>query len=156
MGSISGDINTHLDGSIGSVGPVSVGGSLGAIGPVTVGGSLGAIGPVTVALTPTTFDINIDKLPKILIGVDPVTLHLDPIELRLTELPSIRGHLPADFNVGLSLLGIELLCVRLCGEAQIITEPYRPNPCENCGQAQPIKRLDNQTLSVPTLSVGEV
>jgi hypothetical protein len=21
----------------------------------------------------------------------------------------------------------------LCGEAQIITEPYRPNPCETCG-----------------------
>ena len=150
MGSISGDINTHLDGSIGSVGKI------GPVGPVTVGGSLGAIGPVTVALTPTTFDINIDKLPKIQIGVDPVTLHLDPIELRLTELPSIRGHLPADFNVGLSLLGLELLCVRLCGEAQIITEPYRPNPCERCGQAHPIKRLDNQPLSVPTMSVGKV
>jgi len=26
-------------------------------------------------------------------------------------------------------LGIELMCLRLCGEAQIITEPYVANPC---------------------------
>jgi hypothetical protein len=88
--------------------------------------SIGPVGPVTVAGIPDTFHINIDHLPKLSIGVDP-------IELRLTELPSIRGHLPADFSVGLSILGIELMCVRLCGEAQIVTEPYRPNPCENCG-----------------------
>lgn len=70
--------------------------------------------------------LSIDQLPKIQLGVDPV-------EIRLTELPSIRGHLPADFCVGLSVLGMELMNVRLCGEAQIITEPYRPNPCEVCG-----------------------
>jgi len=27
---------------------------------------------------------------------------------------------------------MELLSVRLCGQAQVITEPYVPNPCE-CG-----------------------
>jgi hypothetical protein len=128
-------VNAHIDGSIASVGP---------------------IGPVTVGLLPTTFDININKLPKIQIGVDPVTLHLDPVEfgIRITEMPSIRGHLPADFSVGLSLLGFELLCVRLCGEAQIITEPYRPNPCERCGAT----RLANpfgQSEPVSTLSVHE-
>jgi hypothetical protein len=70
--------------------------------------------------------LNIDNIPKIQLGVDPV-------ELRLTEFPSIRGHLPADFCVGLSVLGMELMSIRLCGEAQIITEPYHPNPCEVCG-----------------------
>jgi hypothetical protein len=30
-------------------------------------------------------------------------------------------------------MGLELMNVRLCGEAQIITEPYTPNPCETCG-----------------------
>jgi hypothetical protein len=30
-------------------------------------------------------------------------------------------------------MGMELLSIRLCGEAQIITEPYKPNPCERCG-----------------------
>jgi hypothetical protein len=29
---------------------------------------------------------------------------------------------------------MELMCVRLCGEAQMITEPYVPNPCERCGE----------------------
>jgi len=94
----------------------------------------------TVTGIPDTFHINIEKLPKIQLGVDPVTinpvtLHLDPVDLnmRIKELPNMRAHLPADFTVGLSLLGIELLAVRLCGEAQLITEPYVPNPCEDCG-----------------------
>jgi hypothetical protein len=119
-----------------------ISGSLGTVGPVTVGGSLGAVGPVTVAGIPDTFHINIDKLPKIQIGVDPVSMHLDPVDFNVSikEIPSIRAHLPVDFNVGLSLLGMELMCVRLCGEAQVITEPYRPNFCERCGtlpQLQP-------------------
>jgi hypothetical protein len=120
------DVDATLHGSLGSVGPVTVGGSLSSIGPV---------GPVSIAGIPDTFHINIDHIPKIQIGVDPVTLHLDPVEFSLSikEIPSVRGHLPADFSVGLSLLGMELLCVRLCGEAQIITEPYRPDPCERCG-----------------------
>jgi hypothetical protein len=105
-----------------------------------VSGSLGSVGPVTVAGIPDTFHISIDTLPKIQLGVDPltinpVTLHLDPIDLNMSikEIPNVRAHLPADFTVGLSLLGIELLAVRLCGEAQMITEPYQPNPCEHCG-----------------------
>ncbi len=105
--------------------------------PVTVGGSLGAIGPVTVDGIPDTFHIHVEKLPKIQLGVDPLTInaHLDPLEvsLSLEKIPDIRAHLPADFSVGVSLLGMELLCVRLCGEAQVITEPYHPNPCEICG-----------------------
>jgi hypothetical protein len=60
--------------------------------------------------------------------LNPVTLNL-----AITEIPEIRGHLPADFCVGLSVMGVELLSIRLCGEAQIITEPYKPNPCERCG-----------------------
>jgi hypothetical protein len=41
-------------------------------------------------------------------------------------------HLPADFHFGVTLLGHELLGMRICGEAQVITEPYLPNPCEVC------------------------
>ena len=117
MGSIPQPFDTHLTGSLSSIGMV------------------GPIGPVTIAGIPDTFHINIDRLPKIQVGFDPITLRLEPVELGLSirEIPSVRGHLPADFSVGLSLLGMELLCVRLCGEAQIITEPYRPNPCERCG-----------------------
>src|SRR5579862_7617634 len=126
--------------------------SSGSIGAV-LSGTLGSVGPVTVAGIPDTFHIDIDKLPKIQLGVDPltinpVTLHLDPVDLnlRLKEIPNTRAHLPADFTVGLSLLGMELMCVRLCGEAQMITEPYHPNPCEYC-------REDND---VPERQMGRV
>lgn len=108
---LGGGITTDLTGSLGTV----------------LSGALGAIGPLTLAGIPDTFHIDIDKLPKIHLGVDPIDLNL-----RIKEFPSIRGHLPADFSVGLSILGFELLCIRLCGEAQIITEPYHPNPCEIC------------------------
>src|SRR5262245_12377925 len=111
---------------------VDLSGSLGSVGPVTIAGIPQPFA-TTVSGIPDTYHINIEKLPKIQLGVDPltinpVTLHLDPIDLnmRITEFPSIRAHLPADFTVGLSLLGLELLAVRLCGEAQVITEPYHP------------------------------
>lgn len=100
--------------------------------PADISGSLGAIGPVTVAGIPSTFDINIDKIPKIQLGLDPVTINPLDLNLSIKEIPSIRGHLPADFCIGLSIMGVELLSVRLCGEAQIITENYVPNPCERC------------------------
>jgi hypothetical protein len=104
------------------------------------------VSPITVDGIPDTFHINVDHLPTISLAVEKLpAIHLsidqmpkiqlgfDPVEIRLTEFPRIRGHLPADFCVGLSVLGIELMNLRLCGEAQIITEPFVPNPCEICG-----------------------
>lgn len=72
--------------------------------------------------------IGVTELPKVQLGVDPLDL-----SLRLKEIPAIRAHLPANFKVGLSILGNELLAINLCGEAQVITEDYKPNPCEICG-----------------------
>jgi hypothetical protein len=89
---------------------------------------------------PDTFHIDIQHIPKIQVGVDPLNVTLKPItvepldvSVRLKEIPSIRTHLPADFTVGFSVLGLQLFCVRLCGEAQAIMEPFHPNPCEMCG-----------------------
>ncbi len=87
---------------------------------------------------PSSFDLDITGIPKISIGIDPITLQpitIRPLDVsvRLKEVPSLRTHVPANFTVGLSVLGYELLCVRLCGEAQVINEPYDPNPCEICG-----------------------
>jgi hypothetical protein len=120
MGGIPQPFDTVVSGSVGT----------------SVSGSLGPVGPVTVAGIPDTFHINIDHLPKIQLGIDPVTINPLTLSLAITEIPQVRGHLPADFHVGLSMLGIELFCIRLCGEAQIITEPYRPNPCESCGAVE--------------------
>jgi len=106
---------------------------------------------------PSSFDFGIDLgldisgIPThyaIDTNVAPLTLNLGPIEvkplefkpidfsLRLKEIPSIRAHLPLDYRVGLSVLGAELLCVRLCGQGQVVTEPYVANPCEMRGGAQ--------------------
>ena len=90
---------------------------------------------MTVAGIPDRFFINVEHLPKIQLGVDPLTLTLNPVDvgIRIEKIPDTRVHLPADFRVGLSLLGVELMSVRLCGEAMAITEPFVPNPCERCG-----------------------
>jgi len=104
-----------------------------------VSGSFGAVGPVSLAGIPDTFHLDVTNLPKIRLGVDPIAMQatIDPVEvatrISIERIPDIRAHLPANFSVGLSLLGLELLCLRLCGEGQVITEPYRPNPCERCG-----------------------
>jgi hypothetical protein len=88
---------------------------------------------------PTSYSFDITHIPKISIGLDPITINpltVNPLDVsvRLKEIPSIRTHVPANFTLGLSVLGYDLACVRLCGEAQVITEPYVPNPCEHCGQ----------------------
>jgi hypothetical protein len=121
-------IDSNLSGSVESV----------------VSGGFGAIGPVTVSGIPSSYTFNIHELPKISIGLDPVqstvkfepvTLTINPIEtsLSIKEIPSVRTHLPANYCVALSLFGVEIASVQLCGEGQIITEPYQPNPCEVCG-----------------------
>jgi hypothetical protein len=82
-------------------------------------------------------------LPVIHLALDSLpTIQLGDVNLNMSikEIPSIRAHLPADFCVGLSVMGMELLNVRLCGEAQVITEPYKPNPCEPCGSGAALDR----------------
>jgi hypothetical protein len=104
----------------------------------TVDVNLDLVTPVELTGLPTSYGIDINHLPKIQIGLDPITINpitLNPLDLavRVTEAPSIRAHVPANFTVGFSVLGLQLACIRLCGEAQVITEPYVPNPCEPCG-----------------------
>jgi len=90
---------------------------------------------ISVGFDPVTLDF---RIPKISVGFDPVEikpLEIRPMDVsvRLKEIPSTRSHLPANYTVGVSVLGLQLFAIRLCGEAQVITEPYRPNPCEQCG-----------------------
>jgi hypothetical protein len=127
---------------------------------VDLSGTIGLGGSIGITGMPSHYDIDIGKLPKISIGVDPLTatmtltpLTLNPVTLNpvslniaITDLPSQRMHLPADFTVGLSMLGLQLLCVRLCGEAQMINEPYAANPCEHCGPSR--GRVDVRDLDI--------
>ena len=134
MGGVPQPLVTHVSGPGG--GPI----------PSQIGGSLGAVGPVTVAGIPDRFFINVEHLPKIQLGVDPLTLTLNPVDvgIRIEKIPDTRVHLPADFRVGLSLLGVELMCVRLCGEAMAITEPFVPNPCERCGHPSRVANVPDE------------
>lgn len=118
------------------------------------------VGPVTLAGIPDTFHFYVEKLPKIQIGTDPLSLSveklpkiqvgMDPLTLNVAvkEIPSVRTHIPADYSLGVSILGLDLLCFRLCGEAQVITEPYKPNPCERCGPE--LARTPTPTQPTPT------
>jgi hypothetical protein len=88
---------------------------------------------------PTSYSFDITNIPTITVDLKPITIEpltINPLEVsvRIKEIPSIRAHIPANFSLGLSVLGYDLACLRLCGEAQVITEPYHPNPCEICGR----------------------
>lgn len=105
-------------------------------------------------------NLDITHLPRI--TIDPITINpltinpltINPLELalRIKEIPSIRTHIPANFALGLSVLGFDIACLRLCGEAQVINEPYRPNPCEICGR---VHRAPDET-PVAYVEEGEV
>lgn len=96
---------------------------------------------------PTSYSMGL-KVEPLSMRLDLAPIKLEPIDfsLRLKEIPAIRAHLPLDYRVGLTLLGAEVLCVRLCGQGQVITEPYVANPCEarpNSLQQQPdLQALD--------------
>ena len=79
---------------------------------------------------PTNYDIGISKLPKINIGIDPIEIKPIDFSLRLKEIPSVRIHAPANYKLCFGLLGMEVASIHLCGQGQVITEPYFPNPCE--------------------------
>jgi len=103
---------------------------------------------VDVSGLPTDYTINTQVAPLTLnlgaIQIQPLELKPVDISLRLKEIPSVRVHLPLDYRVGLSVLGTELLCLRLCGQGQVITEPYVANPCE--ARAGTPQRPDLATL----------
>ena len=102
--------------------------------------SVGPVGPVTLAGIPSNYTVAISSLPD--------------LNLRIKEIPQIRAHIPANFRLGFSVLGVELAALNLCGEAQIITEPYVPNPCERCGQPRQITPNTNDVAAVLRLKNG--
>lgn len=126
----------------------------------TVDVNLDLVTPVELAGLPTNYRLDIGSLPKIQIGIDPITINpitVNPLDLsvRVKEAPSIRAHVPANFTVGFSLLGLQLACIRLCGEAQVITKPYVPNPCEPCGVVPLPTPLPNPNPgTTPTAAAG--
>jgi len=97
---------------------------------------IGPMGPLTLAGIPDRYTVAISALPD--------------LNLRIKEIPSVRAHVPANFRLGVSILGVELAGLHLCGEAQIITEPYVPNPCERCGGQRQPSEVERQLPEVNT------
>lgn len=101
---------------------------------------------------PTSYNINTSVQPLTMnLNLAPIEVRPIDFSLRLKEIPAIRAHLPLDYRVGLTVLGAELLCVRLCGQGQVITEPYEANPCEQRvgSQRQPtLQELDQLVRGV--------
>src|SRR5580698_8351795 len=97
---------------------------------------LDGLNPLSLELSgiPTDYAMSIGGTPQHPIAIDLGAIEIKPMDfnIRLKEIPSIRAHLPLNYQVCLALFGYELLKVNLCGEGQVITEPYVPNPCE-CG-----------------------
>lgn len=128
----------------------------------------GAVG-LNITGIPNTFSLGVTSLPKIQLGLDKIQVGLDKVQLgidplalsvdvkpidlalRLKEIPSVRVHFPTNFKLGFSLFGSEFFSIRLCGQAQVITEPYHPNPCE-C----PNPQLGAPTPSQPPTDVTHV
>ena len=92
---------------------------------------IGSVGPVHLAGIPDSYTVSISSLPD--------------LNMRIKEIPSIRAHIPASFRLGFSLFGVELASLNLCGEAQIITEPYVPNPCERCSPPRIATNVTDQS-----------
>lgn len=76
--------------------------------------------------------MRIKELPTLTLGAWPDNQLQTSIDLRLKEIPDTRAHLPAHFEVGFCILGFKLFSISLCGEAQLITEPYVPHRMELC------------------------
>lgn len=78
-------------------------------------------------------NIKITGLPKIeLADINVRVKEIPKIEIAITEIPDTRVHVPANYHLGLSVLGVCLMNLSLCGEAQIITEKYVPRRMELC------------------------
>jgi hypothetical protein len=100
---------------------------------------------LTVNSTLNPVQLNLGRMQLDLGPVQLLPVEVRPIDftLRVKEIPSVRVHLPVDYHVGFSLFGVELFGLRLCGQGQVITEPYVANPCETRAGAQPtLQQLD--------------
>ena len=54
------------------------------------------------------------------------------LNISIKEVPETRMHLPAHYQIELSLFGFEILKVGFCGESQVINEKYVPRQTEIC------------------------
>jgi hypothetical protein len=86
-------------------------------------------------------EIPVIRLDTAIKEVPKIELDLGLDDVRIRELPKIdadigikptRVHMPMHTQLCVSVLGIKLLKISVCGENMMITEPYRPRQTERC------------------------
>lgn len=88
----------------------------------------------------TSSDISVKEIPTIVtnstvtssVAITEIPTITTDLNIAITQIPEQRVHLPAHFQLGFSLLGVELWNLSLCGEAQVINEKYVPRRTEQC------------------------
>lgn len=73
-------------------------------------------------------NIRVKEIPRIEIDANTRST----LDLSIKEIPDVRAHLPAHYNLGISIFGVEVVNFSLCGESQVITEKYVPRRMELC------------------------
>ncbi|MFQ5560065.1 MAG: hypothetical protein ACE5FU_05700 [Nitrospinota bacterium] len=125
--------------------------------PSTYTIKVGGTGGNTVHVDSDLDNIHVKEIPRIEFGVKEIpriefgVKEIPRIELAVTEIPKIevdtnstinvavkeipdtRVHVPAHYNLGFSLFGLEVWKLSLCGESQVINEKYKPRQTEMCG-----------------------
>lgn len=73
-------------------------------------------------------NISVKEMPRIEIEASTAST----LDVSIKEIPDVRAHLPAHYNLGISIFGVEVINFSLCGESQVITEKYVPRRMELC------------------------
>jgi len=84
--------------------------------------------PTIVSTVTTTSDVTTTSSIAIT-EIPPITTNLN---IAVTQIPEQRVHFPAHYQLGFTLLGMEVWSLSLCGEAQVINEKYVPRRTEVC------------------------
>jgi hypothetical protein len=77
-------------------------------------------------------EVGVKELPRIEVQATTSSDVRSTLDVAIKEIPDTRVHLPAHYNLGISLFGIEILSFSLCGESQVINEKYVPRRVELC------------------------
>lgn len=73
-------------------------------------------------------NIRVKEMPRIEIDANTTST----LDVSIKEIPDVRAHLPAHYNLGITIFGVEVINFSLCGESQLITEKYVPRRMELC------------------------
>jgi hypothetical protein len=92
--------------------------------------------PPLISTVTTISSVAITEIPPITSNLNVAITEIPPITTNLniavTQIPEQRVHFPAHYQLGFTLLGMEVWSLSLCGEAQVINEKYVPRRTEIC------------------------